>query len=253
MEVVANDTVDSEASSTTATGGVSEEFKKELLLKREARQRAIAAISSEIERLRRDLEAEKSAHSETAKQLLDAQTAVKNKTDETSTTKTDCERVEALRLSELLRISDQITSDLWIQLERTDDLRFKLENDPEEHRLRIHSLKRLSDDMREKLHVRKQQVNALKDRLAQILVRIGDRTFIDVSDNISEEVERQAEDIARSRTMSDERSRILAELRDHCFKEIHELRLKLDNAKKENTNLEEDLQKTDDKVFVTFC
>lgn len=46
-----------------------EEFKKELTLKREARHRAIAAVSSEMERLRRELEAEKEAHSETLSML----------------------------------------------------------------------------------------------------------------------------------------------------------------------------------------
>lgn len=46
-----------------------EEFRKELSLKREARQRAIAAVSSEMDRLRRELDAEKEAHSETSKIL----------------------------------------------------------------------------------------------------------------------------------------------------------------------------------------
>lgn len=46
-----------------------EEFKKELTLKREARQRAIAAVSSEMDRLRRELGAEKEAHSETSRML----------------------------------------------------------------------------------------------------------------------------------------------------------------------------------------
>ena len=46
-----------------------EEFRKELSLKREARQRAIAAVSSEMDRLRRELDAEKEAHSETSRVL----------------------------------------------------------------------------------------------------------------------------------------------------------------------------------------
>lgn len=43
-----------------------DEFRKELTLKREARHRAIAAVSSEMERLRRELDAEKEAHSKTS-------------------------------------------------------------------------------------------------------------------------------------------------------------------------------------------
>jgi len=46
-----------------------EEFKKELSLKKEARHRAIAAVSSEMERLRRELDVEKEAHSETSSML----------------------------------------------------------------------------------------------------------------------------------------------------------------------------------------
>lgn len=46
-----------------------EEFKKDLSMKREARQRAIAAVSSEMDRLRRELDREKEAHSETSKIL----------------------------------------------------------------------------------------------------------------------------------------------------------------------------------------
>lgn len=55
--------------STINAAVVGEEFKKELILKREARQRAIAAVSSEMDRLRRELDAEKVAHSETSKVL----------------------------------------------------------------------------------------------------------------------------------------------------------------------------------------
>lgn len=58
------------ASNTDRAGSASlEEFKKDLTLKREARHRAIAAVSSEMERLRRELDAEKEAHSETINML----------------------------------------------------------------------------------------------------------------------------------------------------------------------------------------
>ena len=134
------------------------------------------------------------------------------------------------------------------QLERTDDLRLQLENDPTEHRVRIASLKRMSEETRTMLRSRKQQVNTLKERLAQILVRLGDRCFLSKSDDVKEEIDRQIEDIAHSRSLCDERLRILAELKDHCFKEIHELRLEIDIAKKDKQSMEEDLRKTEDKV-----
>ena len=75
---------------------VGEEFKKELILKREARQRAIAAVSSEMERLRRELDAEKVAHSETSKileLLKSAQTQLPTSTTDEDESKTQmCKR-----------------------------------------------------------------------------------------------------------------------------------------------------------------
>lgn len=99
-----------------------EEFKKELTLKREARQRAIAAVSSEMERLRRELDAEKEAHSETSRMLdllrsaqndAQAQTSVVNnplkrcadidqKQDERDLA---MQRLEAQRLSNILKVN----------------------------------------------------------------------------------------------------------------------------------------------------
>lgn len=137
---------------------------------------------------------------------------------------------------------------MWLQLERTDDLRFQLETDPEEHRLRISSLKRLSDETRASIKSRKKQINALKDRLAQILVRLGDRNFLDMGDDIRDELERQIEDVGRSRNLSDERCRILGELKDNSLKELHQVKAKMENTKKNVESLEEELQKTEEKV-----
>ncbi|KAJ8675210.1 hypothetical protein QAD02_010996 [Eretmocerus hayati] len=254
---------ESQAGSSTSTSLANEEFKRELLLKREARQRAIAAISVEMDRLRSELKAEKIAHSETTKLLEDLKAAqaksdaaaAQSKTDSEadSPKKTDneklSERMEALRLFELLKISDEVTSDLWLQLERTDDLRFQLENEPEENRVRICSLRRLAEETRSALLSRKQQVGVLKDRLAQIVVRLGERSFLDdYCDEIRLEADRQLEDIARSRGLSDERSRILSELKEHSAKELHDLKIKLDNSRRDCQILEEDLRKTEDKM-----
>jgi len=58
-----------------------DEFRKELTLKREARHRAIAAVSSELERLRKELDAEKEAHSETSSMLAQLRSAHSNRQD----------------------------------------------------------------------------------------------------------------------------------------------------------------------------
>lgn len=58
-----------------------DKFRKELTLKREARHRAIAAVSSEMERLRRELDAEREAHSETSSMLARLRSAHSNPQD----------------------------------------------------------------------------------------------------------------------------------------------------------------------------
>lgn len=99
-----------------------EEFKKELTLKREARQRAIAAVSSEMERLRRELDAEKEAHSDTSRMLellrsgqndSQAQTSVagdslkKTRDREQKQNENDLavQRMEARRLTNVLKVN----------------------------------------------------------------------------------------------------------------------------------------------------
>lgn len=135
-------------------------------------------------------------------------------------------------------------------MERTDDLRFQLESGPDtEERLArsVGSLKRLSEETRESLELRKQQVNLLKDRLAQLVVRLAEPCD-EPWGELREELDRQGADVARSRQLSDERARILAELREHSFRQLHELRLKLENCRKENLSLDEELSRSQDKM-----
>lgn len=99
-----------------------EDFKKELIMKREARQRAIAAVSSEMERLRRELDAEKEAHSETSRMLdllrsaqkdEQAQTIAANdrlkksreKDQKASEQELAAQRLEAQRLTSILKVN----------------------------------------------------------------------------------------------------------------------------------------------------
>ncbi|XP_014229255.1 golgin subfamily B member 1 [Trichogramma pretiosum] len=233
-----------------------EEFQHDLLLKREARQQALANISSEMERLKRELQNEKIAHSETVRQmeLLKSNRSI----DATDSDETEnCllklddkakELIEALRLSDLIKISNEVMNELRVQLERTDDLRFQLENNPDEHRLRIHSLKQLSEETRSNLIKRIKQVNSLKDKLARSSLLL-ENDFDNIKKyDIKRETEYLVQDIGKARTLSNERSRILLEIKDINFQEIKELRSKLENCKESNLILEEDLNKTEDKV-----
>lgn len=70
-------------------------------MKREARQRAIAAVSSEMERLRKELDAEKEAHTETTRILDILRSAQGNINDGkgVEVTSSTCEMLE-LQLAE---------------------------------------------------------------------------------------------------------------------------------------------------------
>ncbi|XP_032681294.1 myosin-10 isoform X2 [Odontomachus brunneus] len=244
-----------------------EEFKKEITLKREARQRAIAAVSSEMERLKRELNAEKEAHTKTSGMLALLRSAHNNSpnvelssdgfTKSTTKEQDECihdetekasRRAEAQRLMNTLKVSDVLRNDIRYQIEKVDDLRYHLESDPERHRHRIHSLMEVNSRTRESLRARERQTNELKDQLAQLLVRLGDRSFLEVRDDVGTECNRQLENINALKTLYNERLRVLSELRDTAARELTDTRQKLEYSLKKSENLEEELKKAEDKV-----
>lgn len=152
-----------------------------------------------------------------------------------------------------IQVSDEASLNLRLQLERTDDLRFQLESEPEVHRQRISTLRLLAEEGRANLRKRRQQTADLKDRLAQLLVRLGEESKLRLlagSDDIRRETERQLEDMARSRQLCDERSRILAELNEHCAQQLVEIKLKFSSLGQDKQSLEEELRRTEDKVLL---
>lgn len=242
-----------------------EEFKKELTLKREARQRAIAAVSSEMERLRRELDAEKEAHSETSRMLdllrsaqndAQAQTSVVNNTLKRCTDidqKQDerdlaMQRLEAQRLFNILKISDELRSDIRIQIDKADDLRYQLETESDQHRYRIRCLSDLTNRTREAVYLRERRANELKDHLAQILLQLGDRSFLELKDDVGLECERQLENINSLKSLYNERLKVLNELKETAIRELAETRVRLDHSMKQCECLEEDLKKADEKI-----
>ncbi|XP_031772763.1 227 kDa spindle- and centromere-associated protein isoform X2 [Apis florea] len=243
-----------------------EEFKKELTLKREARQRAIAAVSSEMERLRRELDAEKEAHSETSRMLdllrsaqndAQAQTSMVNNTLKRCTDidqKQDerdlaMQRLEAQRLSNILKISDELRSDIRIQIDKADDLRYQLETESDQHRYRIRCLSDLTNRTREAVYLRERRANELKDHLAQILLQLGDRSFLELKDDVGLECERQLENINSLKSLYNERLKVLNELKETAIRELAETRVRLDHSMKQCECLEEDLKKADEKMY----
>ncbi|XP_011634425.1 interaptin isoform X2 [Pogonomyrmex barbatus] len=243
-----------------------DEFRKELTLKREARHRAIAAVSSEMERLRKELNAEKEAHSETSNMLALLRSTHKNPQDfvndvsveatikEHETNKDENEkalkRAEAQQLTRILKVSDELRNDVRHQIEKVDDLRYHLETDSERHRHRIQCLTEATSKTRVSLIARERQTNELKNYLAQLLVRLGDRSFLEVQDDVGAECNRQLENINALKSLYNERLRVLTEIKDSAIKELIDVKQKLEYALKKSENLEEELKKAEEKVDV---
>ncbi|XP_046832733.1 kinesin-related protein 4 isoform X2 [Vespa crabro] len=245
-------------------------FKKELILKREARQRAIAAVSSEMERLRQELEAEKEAHSETSRVLdlirsgtqsvnqndINIVTSVERNgkrsksIDEDSDTDNEMllRRIEVQRLSSILKVSDELRNNIRFQIEKVDDLRYQLESEPEQHRYIIRCLTDVTNKTRDTLNTREHRANELKDNLARNLARLNDRSLLDYKDDVSAECERQLESINSLKSLYNERLRVLNELKDAAIKELIDVKENLKHSSKECEGLEEDLRKAEEKI-----
>nr|XP_050862725.1 putative leucine-rich repeat-containing protein DDB_G0290503 isoform X2 [Vespula vulgaris] len=257
----------SEGSTTAdrAIGGL-DLFKKELILKREARQRAIAAVSSEMERLRQELEAEKEAHSETSRVLdLLRSTQAGNQNDNSMISDRSgkrsksidedsddnemlLRRIEVQRLSSILKVSDELRNNIRFQIEKVDDLRYQLESEPEQHRYIIRCLNDVTNKTRDTLNTREHRANELKDYLARNLARLSDRSFLDYKDDVSAECERQLESINSLKSLYNERLRVLTELKDAAIKELIDVKENLKHSSKECEGLEEDLRKAEEKI-----
>lgn len=134
------------------------------------------------------------------------------------------------------------------QIEKVDDLRYHLETDPERHRHRIRCLTEATSKARESLRQRERQTNELKDYLAQVLVRLGDRSFLEVRDDAGAECNRQLENINALKCLYNERLRVFTELRDSAIKELADVKQKQEYTVKRSENLEEELRKTEEKV-----
>ncbi|KAL2719437.1 putative leucine-rich repeat-containing protein isoform X1 [Vespula squamosa] len=257
----------SEGSTTTdRTIGGMDLFKKELILKREARQRAIAAVSSEMERLRQELEAEKEAHSETSR-VLDLLRSTQSGNQNDSSMIADrngkrsksidedsddnemlLRRIEVQRLSSILKVSDELRNNIRFQIEKVDDLRYQLESEPEQHRYIIRCLNDVTNKTRDTLNTREHRANELKDYLARNLARLNDRSFLDYKDDVSAECERQLESINSLKSLYNERLRVLTELKDTAIKELIDVKENLKHSSKECEGLEEDLRKAEEKI-----
>lgn len=146
------------------------------------------------------------------------------------------------------QVSDELRNDVRHQIEKVDDLRYHLETDPERHRRRIQCLSEVSSKSRESLVARERRTNELKNYLAQTLVRLEDRSFLNVRDDTGAECDRQLENINALKALYNERLRVLTELKDSAIKELTDVKQKLEYTLKKSENLEEELKRAEEKV-----
>lgn len=130
-----------------------------------------------------------------------------------------------------------------------DDLRYQLETNPECHQHRIQCLTEVTNKARQSFIARERRTNELKDYLAQVLVRLGDKSFLEVQDDEGAECDRQLENITTLKSLYNEKLRVLAELKDSATKELTDIKQKLDYSIKKSNNLEEELKKAEEKVL----
>ncbi|XP_046484410.1 myosin heavy chain, skeletal muscle [Neodiprion pinetum] len=257
-----------------------EEFKKELTLKREARQRAIAAVSSEMDRLRRELGAEKEAHSETsrmldllksgepARDIKGLTTAEEQAEHESSASSTQDEvkrlrnqlqgekeahqdtlrRITAQQIADTLKVSDEIKNFVRFEAEKLEDLRYHLEHDAEKNMRQILHVKEAVGTARLVLAAREKQVNKLKDQLAHILARLEGMNYSEIFDDARAEFDHQLENLRNLKTLYEVRLKVLIEMKEQAGKELVETKEKLEVSQKKLKTLEEDLEKSEEKV-----
>lgn len=134
-------------------------------------------------------------------------------------------------------------------MDKVDDLRYHLETKPDQHRYRIRCLSDITNRSREAVYFRERAANDLKDHLAEILLQLGDRSFLEQKDDVGLECERQLENINSLKSLYNERLKVLNELKETAVRELAETRVRLDHSLKKCECLEEDLKKADEKVL----
>lgn len=253
-----------------------EEFKKDLSMKREARQRAIAAVSSEMERLKKELDAEKVAHSETSKILDILKTQADNGSscnnvelqyievstntpddwnDKSTKQSSNLIQQNAQRLTDVLKVTDELRSCIRLQIEKIDDLRFHLECEPDKYKQKIKLLNDIGTMNKESYGNRQIQINYLKNLQTQFVTGFIDNEEIchyDIDDDLRLEQDRQIDDVKKLKKLYEERMRILVDLKETIGKEFLTTKEQLKCAKKDKEYLDEEIKKAEEKVCYLF-
>lgn len=139
---------------------------------------------------------------------------------------------------------------LRFELEKMDDLRYHLGNDAEAHKSEIEELRKHGEEVRLHLRRRENQIGELKDRLALILVKFDDTTFLDTDDELKSELRNQIDDLNRIRRWNQNRCETLEELNEAAVADLNQTKGTLENVRENQVEIEEELLQAKDKVLI---
>lgn len=256
-----------------------EKFQAEASTRREAMQRVMHAVSSELQRLRRELTAEREARQQLEKNMLYTGSTKKSKQEETLTLeleqvqqkmKADRKRLKQLS-QENERLQFELENEHQILRDRTDDLekiQTQLECEREHTQNQIMALKEVATISKQMLLIREGQVMQLKEKLKEIEASVINRVHEKLSVDLKTEYESQMENIRSLKVLYEERMKVMLsekeklvqdseEKSQHLKAEIKksaqfeqqlaELKMSLSLKEEENSNLQIQLDDSEDK------
>jgi chromosome segregation ATPase len=257
-----------------------ERFQAEMNTRREIRQRVLHAVSSEMERLRTELNSERETRKQLEQTLL--HTGSNKKSEQQSETLTlelgkaqEKMKVDKKRLKQLNQENERLQSDLengrQILAERTEDLeklQAQLEAEREHFQKQIVALKEVAAISKQMLMIREGQVMQLKEKLKEIEASVTNRVHEKLTEDLKTEYESQMENIRSLKGLYEERLKVMlsekeklvqdseektqhleAEIRKSAEfeQQLAELKMSLSQKEEENSNLQIQLDDSQDK------
>lgn len=254
-------------------------FQAEASTRREAMQRVMHAVSSEMERLRRELTAEREARQQLEKNMLHTGSTKKSKQEETLTLELEQAqqkmKADKKRLKQLSQENERLQFELenghQLLRERTDDLekmQTQLECEREHTQNQIMALKEVATISKQMLLIREGQVMQLKEKLKEIEASVINKVHEKLSIDLKTEYESQMENIRSLKGLYEERMKVIlsekeklvqdSEAKSQHLKEeikksaefeqqLAELKISLSQKEEENSNLQIQLDDSQDK------
>ncbi|KAJ8891171.1 hypothetical protein PR048_010686 [Dryococelus australis] len=231
-----------------------EKFKMEISMKREARQRAMTAISSEMERLRTELAAERESNKQ-MKEDLDRIRSEKNcnhdgyeelyqsleserEQNRQTTTRNECLSSELDGLEQLLTA----------KIKELEEVCKQFDVEREQYCKKVSSLKEVVSISKQLLSIREKQVDDLQFKLNNIQSLVGDKrettdeqmnaACSQVAAGLRQEYQTQLGNIKSLKELYDERMKIIAEEKDKLSAEFEEICKTLEAEQKKSGELE---------------